>query len=911
MDILLFWGKTGQDGQYHPLLYHLLDVAAVSRHLLLDALSPRIRQRIVDLLGLSQQSAIAPSVIAYLVGLHDIGKCIPGFQAKCSQLSAMLPESMAIPLNTRTDVKHGVFSAHEILTSAGDLQCIVSMDSSSANILGRIVGGHHGIFPRPDEFADLGPRALGSPAWRSMRRQLAAELARLLDITESVSVSAAQDAAVVPLLAGLVTVADWIGSSEMFPPVGPITTGQYVQRSKSQASQALYRFGWLPPLQPAAPAEFQEIFHFAPNTLQCAVMDIVCHQHDPYLIIIEGPMGIGKTEAALSAADYNLTHGISGGFFIGLPTQATTNAMYQRVRDDYLHTRGHGGILDMQLIHSHAGMIGNHETFGDHLSADDDEAKAAHVTACQWFQGRKRSLLSPFGVGTIDQALMAVLQTRHWFVRMFGLAGKTVIIDEVHAYDTYMGTILDRLLGWLAAIDCSVILLSATLPQRRRHELVHAYGGTIQDAQQKECYPRLTVVARDENSEMRVTVKDVPHDGCPHKRIRLAMLPTDVGSWSSKLAADLADRGCAVIICNTVNRAQEIFQALTQDGVRLPETDYFLFHARMPYGMREACEMDVLERFGKKFAGTPERYARRAVLVATQVVEQSLDLDFDWMASEMAPIDLILQRLGRLHRHRANDEYPRPVHLRLPTLHLLCDADPASTPPLTFGDCEYIYDRYILLRTLLSLRNKDTINVPDDIDELIGDIYEGTSTPDDIDWQQALQESLSAHEMATATAQKKAESIVIQSPRAPKFLLSAFNADLADDDDPSSNRALRAATRDGRPSITVICLCGDNDVWSPWGSDITVDLRQQPDHETTLALLRAALPLSQPQIYATLCTAESPKGWRDHAHLRHARAVCFRHGIAEIGQYRLTLDNTLGLIIARKEDVDDIELQPD
>ena len=114
----------------------------------------------------------------------------------------------------------------------------------------------------------------------------------------------------------------------------------------------------------------------------------------------------------------------------------------------------------------------------------------------EWFaKDKKQALLAPYGVGTIDQALLAVLQTKHVFVRLFGFAGKCVILDEVHAYDAYMTTLMERLLRWLATLRCPVVLLSATLPKEKRLALIRAYTGKELPEPEHKNYPRITTVA--------------------------------------------------------------------------------------------------------------------------------------------------------------------------------------------------------------------------------------------------------------------------------------------------------------------------------------------------------------------------------------------------------------------------------
>ena len=294
----------------------------------------------------------------------------------------------------------------------------------------------------------------------------------------------------------------------------------------------------------------------------------------------------------------------------------------------------------------------------------------ADVIAAEWFTYRKRGLLAPYGVGTVDQGLLAVLKTRHYFVRLFGLSHKTVVVDEVHAYDAYMSKLLERLLEWLAALKCSVVLLSATLPSNKRTALLTAFTkglGISPDSRPSEvtAYPRLSWVTSAGSGSCHF--EDSPQFS---RILQLRFVEGEVFAKETSefhlgelLKKALAEGGCAAVICNTVSRAQEVYTALKphfpgiEAGDGWPELD--LFHARYLFEGREKRELRTLLRFGKP-GGQAEgeegnfrevKRPHRAVLVATQVIEQSLDLDFDVMVTEMAPIDLILQRAGRLQRH--------------------------------------------------------------------------------------------------------------------------------------------------------------------------------------------------------------------------------------------------------------------
>ena len=254
-------------------------------------------------------------------------------------------------------------------------------------------------------------------------------------------------------------------------------------------------------------------------------------------------------------------------------------------------------------------MIQNAEEWRTSRIANDDDKRAdwgQNVAASEWFTYRKRGLLAPYGVGTIDQALMAVLQTKHVFVRLFGLAHKTVIIDEVHAYDTYMTSLLELLLSWLRSVGASVVLLSATLPQARRRALLEAWtkgapvpqGGLADGAKgisalspaSEAAYPRISWI---ENN----IVRSDHFAATRHVTLNLVRRSGDLKELGKNLKHALRDGGCAAVICNTVRKAQEVYCAL-KSFFSAGELD--LFHARYPFNEREAREKRTLDRFGKQ-----------------------------------------------------------------------------------------------------------------------------------------------------------------------------------------------------------------------------------------------------------------------------------------------------------------------
>ncbi len=668
------------------------------------------------------------------------------------------------------------------------------------------------------------------------------------------------------------------------------------------------------------------MFGFDPNPLQRAVVARSESIGGPFLAIVEAAMGGGKTEAALWATDVALCQGVASGFYLALPTQATSNAMHTRLLGGYFGKRGHEMFkLDLQLAHGNA-LLHEQRTAPIYDEHEGDRPSRDNKAAAQsWFSGRKRPLLATFGVGTIDQSLLGALQTPHWFVRLFGMAGKVVIFDEIHSYDVYMSALLERLLQWLRALGCSVILLSATLPRAKRHALLQAWG--TEPPHQEASYPRLTWASGEGDTGHKTpatshAVNDFekPEERAAPKTIALEVVAPDAQVLADKLKRALIGGGCAAIICNTVRAAQEMFAALRHElkGF-IKDEDFHLLHARMPLAWRQKREDEIVAKFGKKKANRP-KHGERALVVSTQILEQSLDIDFDWMASEMAPLDLLLQRMGRLHRHDKDEHgrtFKRPQVLEEARLLILCAHADREVPPKYFGPYENtVYERYVLLRSWLALRGKEKILLPCQIEKLVEQVYgEEPSEMQDPngEWRQSLDKTWASFEQGRAAAQSKAAGVVVCEPGRPKYLVEKFSLQLEEDDDPRVHQTLRAATRDGQPSVSVACLLrtsrgvflpdqnGDPDHAHP------VDLSAKPSLDQARALLHASLPVSQPALFKELSQNAAPPGWRDSPHLRFHRAVEFPEsdgGRALVAGHTLRLDGELGLVIEKEEEGD-------
>jgi len=894
----LLWAKsgkteTGEGDRYHPLLFHMLDVAAVAGLVWDNCLSPALRRRLQGALGVMDARALA----VFGSGAHDIGKACPGFQKKVADLRKCLK----LPFSDNDQDR-----PHEFV-SACVLNDFLGPYPASA-IMGQIAGGHHGVFPRSVDLR-MGRDTLGNSDWKTARCKVLDEFAMIVGFTHNPASqfnAEITDPFIVPVLAGFVSVVDWIGSNQdFFPCVAKlgrepgINAAEYWMKTQDQASKALDKLGWLPAVAFAGETQFDEVFPgFTPNDLQKTAINLASKQNNPYLMIIEAPMGQGKTEAALYAADLAMCKGFARGMYVAMPTQATGNAMFKRVLDDYLKMRGHRGRLNLQLVHGDAllaqmakvqkGEIPSFEPKNIMEDGGDLEAQS-------WFTAKKRPLLAPFGVGTIDQSLLSVLQTRHWFVRLFGLVGKVVIFDEVHAYDAYMRTILERLLHWLAELDCTVILLSATLPEAKRKVLAKAYSG--RDDAQHQRYPRITLAKAlhypgAQADEAPVCEEIAIGEARP---VDLQFKKTDLESLNAILTKRLQNGGCAAVICNTVNRSIEVYKHL-QD--HLKDTECSLFHARTLQIWRREREQGVLRKFGKRDPQEKDAEGRfvntdrplRAVLIATQVIEQSLDLDFDLMVSEIAPIDLLLQRSGRLQRHPRK----RPQGLETPQFIVLCDAETVGAPPESFGkSIECIYVRYILLRTWLALRGLNKIEVPTDIEALVEAVYGPEIFPPNDDWTTALAAAKDKMEFERTESEKAARRLLVSKPKDPTDLIEEFNDQLADDEDPEVHKMIRAATREGDLSVRVVMVPKD-----------TI-LSSEPEIPEVRNLLDQSANISHRGVFhAIIERGKQPKEWAKCAHLRHARLLRLDvQGRGRVASYILTVDEKAGVVIEKEEDM--------
>jgi CRISPR-associated endonuclease/helicase Cas3 len=677
------WAKTTEDGRPGiSVRDHCLNVGCVAETLL-------------KVLSVELQRKLPQTGVATLAALHDVGKVSPGFQVK-SETWLMLHTLREQAL------KEGWQSYEADHAKVGQFTVQNLLRNSRLHQWAAVVGAHHGRIK--------GERVLVHEPWEEERLRLVAELMHELGPLPD---EPPQDG-IIWFVAGLITIADWIGSDERyFPQVG--SWGMPERRKRAES--ALATINWRR-VKVRKLCGFRDLFPEIPkaNSLQTAAMQVV---REPGIHVIEGPMGCGKTEAALAAAYQLILSGKATGLYFALPTQVTSNRIHLRVQP--FVERVSADPVEVRLAHSASWLIEAEPPAQLSPTVPDDEDARDDVRAGRsWFASPKRALLAPFGVGTIDQALLGIVAAKHFFVRQFGLAGKVVILDEVHTYDLYTSTLIDSLVSQLRELHCTVIVLSATLTEKRGRELLGLTG----DHPASAGYPLVSGIAG--------SLVEHACEPPPSRTIQVRHVP---GAFSPQEAIDRARRGeCSLWIRNTVDEAQATYRAL-QSASFQGGPSIALLHSRFPFFRREQLEADWMTRLGKDSTNRP----KGCILVSTQVAEQSVDIDADMLITDLAPTDMLLQRLGRLWRH---DRPARPclqpeVWIQMPQSKdgsLWSSTEEEIRAAL--GKSARVYAPYILLRSLREWHSRATLTLPDDIRPILEATYADVATDEPPAWQE-------------------------------------------------------------------------------------------------------------------------------------------------------------------------------
>ena len=727
MDIVHFWGKAqpldpDRGSRWHSLAYHSLDVAAVADALL--ASHAGLGERLAHLLGLPRGESDA--LIRYLVCLHDIGKFAKKFQAKAPAHFPTCFDDDPAAVASRFD--HGAGGMRLFKAEPDRFLLPEGARERAWTPLVSAVAGHHGAPPeyggdeglaslRPD-FGQAGIEA--AHAFIEHAHALLAPPRRVSALTTGRAKRASH------ALAGLAVLADWIGSrQEWFPYCEPSDDLEtHWSAARGRARRAVREAGIVP-----APARRSLDYgallgsRASPSPMQRWAREAKLPD-GPALFLIEDETGSGKTEAALMLAHRLIACGATDGLYVALPTMATANAMFDRLAAAYRLLFAPEAEPSLALAHGARDM---HTGFRDAVlqggrpedsyaggrgSGDASETTASSACAAWIADDRRRAFLADAGAGTIDQALLAVLPSRHQSLRILGLSRRVLVLDEVHAYDAYMQREMERLLEFQAGLGGSAILLSATLPVCVRERLTDAFakglGSQPDGADPGMDYPLVTLCSADATSSRKIAGRSERARTLP-----VRFLPSSNDALHEIRREALAGKA-VLYIRNSVDDALDAHAALLARGLE-PE----LFHARFALVDRLAIERRIVEKFGKH-STLADRASR--VLIATQVVEQSLDLDFDFLVTDLAPVDLVIQRAGRLWRHQ------RPGRSGQPEL-LVVSPEPVDDADedwfgRAFPRAKYVYrDHARLWLSARALKDAGAIESPMGLRALIETVY--------------------------------------------------------------------------------------------------------------------------------------------------------------------------------------------
>lgn len=813
-----FWGKADAVASpegFHLLAWHCLDVAACGRSLLTH--QGKLLASLSEFLCIDQ--FILLDWISFWLALHDIGKFSDGFQKLRPDLFESLQgrTSRAEYTERHDSLGYRLCSGH--LREPGLVTTFLSSAALPAgsvrDLLQPIISavtGHHGKPPILMNARLCLTHQFPAPVWEDVTAYLDQVKAQfpsggLLRVKDRQLAQVLEDLKRISwLVAGLAVAADWIGSNKAwFPFVAePMALEKYWrERALPQAERAVVESG-----MPSLPAmRFDGLRTLYPGitiaTPLQALVETMQLEEMPQLFIIEEITGGGKTEAAITLAHRLMASGAADGLYIAMPTMATANAMYARIKDVYRKLFREDAKPSLVLAHSASRMALDlkERNRTDHGPSPKEPTASEECSA--WLaDNRKKSLLAQMGVGTIDQALLAILPARHQSMRLFGLCRKVLLVDEVHACDDYVHGLLCTLLEFHASLGGSAILLSATLPKKTRQELRAAFargwrGETARD--DTDAYPLVTQISPEGTRSFPVGARV----DCSR---RVDVFPVfDLDSVEGQLRQRLEDGQCACWVRNTVDDSLAAFSAWTRI---LGPSRVTLFHARFALGDRLSIENEVLRRFGPD-STADERGGH--LLIATQVVEQSLDLDFDFMVSDLTPIDLIVQRAGRLRRHSRDSQGNRAAggdQRGRPVMTVLMP-EPVAEPDEKWFSRLFLKARFVyphhgqLWLTARWLAKEGGFSMPEDARRMIEGVYGDevqAAIPDGL-WKATKN---AESEIGKMTAMARLNSLKLQAG------YQATTSDWPED--------IVAPTRLGEPVLSVRLARWEQDRLIPWSS---------------------------------------------------------------------------------------------
>lgn len=769
------WAKSNHETrQSLSLVHHSLDVAETSPFVADHFLSKAEQQKLSETLGIEIKS-----IVKFVSALHDIGKASTFFQQKDPNLYTQTKKAFNLPSNPNpfhyTNVYHSLISGWTLLKWFKQKE--IPIKKTDLKHWFYILSGHHGTFQ--GQVLEHDDALLEPKEWHTLRLELIDFLLQQLNFTEKFFQRLPDlkwDNSIVAIITSCLIASDWIGSNESNFPYTEMPIENRGKRAQIGFEKSQLGAKYIPDNNPldSFHTRFNLPDHYKPTPVQRGMVESVDMLQIPSLILLETQTGGGKTAAALMTADKLAKKFNKEGVFIAQPTQITSNAMFERVLTWLQHNQNLDTETTVSLAHGKA-------MFDETLTQlktqplaqiyDETSKSTGSIEAKSWFSGNKKNLLSSVSVGTIDQLLFSVLPSKHVVLRHLGLLNKVVIIDEIHASDDYMKVYLLRAFEWLGFYGVPVIALSATVSSEMRQELLEAYRygsnrckGEKRLSQEENTYineegiyPRITFANKDKVGRIHVESESRNQD------THVEFLEGDIDIIAKKIVNLAKEGGCVAGICGTVSRAQQLYEEVVQ--LEGSSENIVLLHSRFIASHRKTIEDSLVHCLGPDVS----KRLQKLIVISTQILEQGLDLDFDTMVSDIAPVDLILQRMGRIHRHPI-DQSKRPEAMNTP--HLYITGVDFSQDIVTFPKgLLMVYRKYPLLRSVIALqthleKNDGVVSSPGDVASLIASSQDADINSLNVDttWIEVLKKEEEKEQEYITKKRQKARKILLPKP---------------------------------------------------------------------------------------------------------------------------------------------------
>ncbi len=610
--------------------------------------------------------------IAFICALHDIGKITPSFQYKLYQSIGQEFQYNKCKIADLYKQYENLIGYH----AGASEQYIITHKFLKNKNIEYIINRHHGFTPNIEK-----PIFLSSSIkderydkcldkdWDKFRDELVQNLMTYFNISESDIIKI--ENVNIMIISGILSLSDWIASCYLI--------NQKIDNTLKETVNNILKQIGIEMVICKNNLSFKDVFGFTPYKSQENIFNNI---NDYGLYIVEEQTGKGKTEAALYSAYKLIESGKCSGLYFGLPTQVTSNKIFERV--DQFSKKVFNNNFNTKLLHSNSSSFLN--SYNDYIDKND------------WFDNKNTKLFFPIATGTIDQILMSTLNTKFNFVRSFSLYNKVIIIDEVHSYDEYTGKLINFLIEECQNMNCVIICLSATMSNILKQNLTKY-------ANFSDKYPLLTSITKNNFNEIELN-----SNNNNSKQYNISINDNDNLCLNNALK-EIKNGYNVLWIENSVKRAQEIYSFFLHENVECG-----LLHSKFILTDRNKNEKEWITKFGKN---SNNRKSHGRILIGTQVLEQSIDIDADKLYTRICPIDMLAQRIGRIERF--NEKFERftdipEIVILSETLNNIQNKN-IEDWFIIKDDDEYsgfIYPKHILYRTLEYFTNITNIKYPND-----------------------------------------------------------------------------------------------------------------------------------------------------------------------------------------------------